>query len=176
MEPGSTFKIVVVSGALNDGVVQLNDTFDCEHGHFAYAGRILHDHEPFGILTTEGIITKSSNIGAAKIGIRLGEDRLYDYAWDYGFGQRTGIPLPGEVARHFASGQGLEQGFHRANSDGPGRGGDAAANGDGDGAIANGGWLMQPMLVSRLKDRDGNVVEQYAPQRVRQVISRATDK
>ena len=72
MEPGSTFKIVVVSGALNDGVVHLNDSFNCEHGHFAYAGRILHDHEPFGILTTEGIITKSSNIGAAKIGIKLG--------------------------------------------------------------------------------------------------------
>ena len=58
----------------------------------------MHDHEPFDILTTESIITKSSNIGAAKIGIRLGEDRLYDYAWDFGFGQRTGIPLPGEVA------------------------------------------------------------------------------
>jgi cell division protein FtsI/penicillin-binding protein 2 len=132
MEPGSTFKIVVVSGALNDGVVQLNDTFDCDHGHFAYAGRILHDHEPFDLLTTEGIITKSSNIGAAKIGIRLGEDRLYDYAWDFGFGERTGIPLPGRSWRHPASGQRLEQGFHRANSDGAGRGGDAVANGHGD--------------------------------------------
>ena len=78
MEPGSTFKIVVVSGALNEGVVHLNDQFDCEHGHFAFAGRILHDHEPFDILTTEGIITKSSNIGAAKIGIKLGEGRLYE--------------------------------------------------------------------------------------------------
>src|SRR5262249_4150790 len=97
IEPGSTFKIVVVYGALNDGVVRLTDVFDCEHGHFAYAGRVLHDHESYGPLSVEGIITKSSNIGAAKIGIRLGEKRLYDYMRDFGFGERTGILLPGEV-------------------------------------------------------------------------------
>ena len=176
MEPGSTFKIVVVSGALNDGVVQLNDTFDCDHGHFAYAGRILHDHEPFDLLTTEGIITKSSNIGAAKIGIRLGEDRLYDYAWDFGFGERTGIPLPGEVGgilhpvndwtkvsiAQIPMGQGvavtrLQMAMAMCT-------------------VANGGRLMQPMLVSRLVDRNGDVVAQYAPQMLRQVISPATDK
>ncbi|HUA39227.1 MAG TPA: penicillin-binding transpeptidase domain-containing protein [Candidatus Sulfopaludibacter sp.] len=176
MEPGSTFKIVVVSGALNEGVVQLTDTFDCDHGHFAYAGRVLHDHEPFDILTTESIITKSSNIGAAKIGIRLGEERLYDYAWDFGFGQRTGIPLPGEVAgilhpvkdwskvsiAQIPMGQGvavtrLQMAMAMC-------------------AIADGGNLMQPMLVSRLMDRNGNLVAQYAPQVIRQVINPATDK
>ena len=93
-EPGSTFKIVVVSGALNDGVVQLSDTFDCEHGHFHYAGRVLHDHDSHGVLTVEGIITHSSNIGAAKIGIKLGENRLYEYIHNFGFGTRTGLPLP----------------------------------------------------------------------------------
>src|ERR1019366_10129470 len=72
-EPGSTFKIVVVSGALNDGVVQLSDTFDCEHAHFHYAGRVLHDHEAYGVLSVQNIITKCSNIGAAKIGIKMGE-------------------------------------------------------------------------------------------------------
>jgi len=176
MEPGSTFKIVVVSGALNDGVVHLGDTFDCEEGHFAYAGRVLHDHEPFGILTTKGIITKSSNIGAAKIGIRLGENRLYDYATEYGFGERTGISLPGEVSgilypvkkwskvsiAQIPMGQGVAvtrlQMLMAMD------------------AIANGGWLMRPMLVNRLEDRGGNVVQQYTPQRVRQVISDATDK
>jgi cell division protein FtsI/penicillin-binding protein 2 len=96
-EPGSTFKIVVVSGALNDGIVRLNDVFDCEHGHFSFAGRILHDHESYGALSTEQIITKSSNIGAAKIGIRMGDNRLFDYMTAFGFGERTGIPLPGEV-------------------------------------------------------------------------------
>src|ERR1019366_2459347 len=72
-EPGSTFKTVVVSGALNDGVVRLSDTFECEHGRFHFAGRVLHDHESYGVLTVEGIVTHSSNIGAAKIGIKLGE-------------------------------------------------------------------------------------------------------
>ncbi len=176
VEPGSTFKIVVVSGALNEGAVRLNDTFDCEQGHFAFAGRVLHDHEPYGVLTTESIITKSSNIGAAKIGIRLGEDRLYDYVRDFGFGQRTGIALPGEVRglvypvknwskvsiAQIPMGQGIavtRLQMMMAMS-----------------AIANDGWLMRPMLVSRLEDHNGNVVQQYAPQRVRQVVSEATDK
>jgi cell division protein FtsI (penicillin-binding protein 3) len=176
MEPGSTFKIVVVSGALNDGVVHLNDSFDCEQGHFAYAGRILHDHEPFGILTTEGIITKSSNIGAAKIGIKLGEDRLYDYACDFGFGERTGIPLPGEVG-------GILRPVKDWSKD------SIAQIPMGHGvavtrlqmimamcAVANNGWLMRPMLVKCLEDRDGNIVQQYSPQRVRQVVSESTDK
>jgi cell division protein FtsI/penicillin-binding protein 2 len=176
MEPGSTFKIVVVSGALNDGVVHLNDPFNCEEGHFAYAGRILHDHEPFGILTTKSIITKSSNIGAAKIGIKLGEDRLYDYACDFGFGERTGIPLPGEVG-------GILHPVKDWSKD------SIAQIPMGHGvavtrlqmliamcAVANDGWLMRPMLVNRLEDHAGNVVQQYAPQRVRQVVTDATDK
>jgi cell division protein FtsI (penicillin-binding protein 3) len=174
MEPGSTFKIVTVSGALNDGVVQLNEPFDCYNGHFAYAGRVLHDAEPHGILTTEGIITKSSNIGAAQIGLRLGAERLYDYARDFGFGQRTGIPLPGEVpgilhpVRDWSKvsivqipmGQGVavtRLQMLMAIS-----------------AIANNGRLMQPMLVKRIMDRNGNIIAQYEPQMVRQVISPAT--
>ncbi len=67
-EPGSTFKVVVVSGALNDGTVSLTDMFDCEHGHWFFAGRTLHDHEGYGPLSVERIITKSSNIGPAKLG------------------------------------------------------------------------------------------------------------
>jgi cell division protein FtsI/penicillin-binding protein 2 len=176
MEPGSTFKIVVVSGALNEGAVRLTDTFDCERGHFAFAGRVLHDHEPYGVLTTLNIITKSSNIGAAKIGIRLGPDRLHDYAWDFGFGQRTGITLPGEARGllypvkdwtrvsivQIPMGHGIavtRLQMIMAMS-----------------ALANDGWLMRPLLVSRLEDQEGNVVQRYTPQRVRRVISEDSDK
>ncbi len=176
VEPGSTFKIVVVSGALNDGVVRLNDAFDCEQGHFAFAGRVLHDHEPFGLLSTKAIITKSSNIGAAKIGIKLGADRLYEYATDFGFGARSGIPLPGEVSgilhpvkdwtkvsvAQIPMGQGIAVTRLQMLM--------------AMGAIANDGWLMRPMLVSSLQNRDGSVVQKYQPQRVRQVVGDTADK
>src|SRR5208282_2319222 len=128
------------------------------------------------ILTTKGIITKSSNIGAAKIGIKLGEDKLYDYASDFGFGQRTGVLLPGEVGgilhpvkdwtkvsvAQIPMGQGVAVTRLQMLM--------AMA------ALANDGCLMRPTLVSRLEDRNGNVVQKYEPQRVRQVVSDSTDK
>ncbi len=175
-EPGSTFKIVVVSGALNDGTVRLTDVFDCEHGHFHYAGRVLHDHEAYGPLSVEQIITKSSNIGAAKVGIKMGQARLSDYIRDYGFGLRTGIPLQGEVVgivhpvknwskvsiAQLPMGQGIS--VTRLQM--------AMAMC----AIANHGVLMRPMLVDRLEDKDHTVVAKYSPQRVREVISERAAK
>jgi cell division protein FtsI/penicillin-binding protein 2 len=176
MEPGSAFKIVVVSGALNDRTVGLADQFYCEHGHFAYAGRVLHDHEAYDTLSVQDIITKSSNIGAAKIGIRMGEDRLYDYITDFGFGDRTGLPLPGEV-----------RGIVHPVSDWSRVSIAQIPMGQGVAvtrlqmimamcAVANHGWLMRPMLVERLEDQDGNVVARYSPQPVRRVISDSADR
>jgi cell division protein FtsI/penicillin-binding protein 2 len=172
-EPGSTFKIVVVSGALNDGLVRLSDTFDCEHGRFHFAGQMLHDHRSYGTLSVESIITKSSNIGAAKIGIKMGESRLYDYIRDYGFGTPTGLLLPGEIGgivhpvkkwskvsiSRIPMGQGIAVTSLQMMM--------AMC------AIANKGVLMQPMIVDRLEDRDHVVKEKYSPQRVRRVISEA---
>ena len=101
MEPGSTFKTIVISGALNEHVVSLNDTVFCENGLFHYGGITLHDaeHDHFGNLTVEQVLEKSSNIGASKIGIKLQAPRLYDYMTDFGLGAFTGIPLPDEVQR-----------------------------------------------------------------------------
>jgi cell division protein FtsI/penicillin-binding protein 2 len=175
-EPGSTFKIVVVSGALNEKVVRLSDTFDCEHGHFFFAGRNLHDHETYDTLTVEKIITKSSNIGAAKIGIKMGNAMLYDYMRDFGFGMRTAVALPGEVPgivwplkrwskvsiAQIPMGQGVAVTRLQMMM--------AMC------AIANGGLLMRPMLVDRLEDNEHNVVAKYNPQRVRQVISESVAK
>lgn len=175
-EPGSTFKIVVVSAALNEGLIRLTDTFDCEHGLWVYAGRKLRDHERYGILSAEQIITKSSNIGAAKIGLKLGEDRLYQYIRDYGFGQKTGLPLLGEVRgivhpvkawtkvsiAQIPMGQGLA--VTRLQM--------AMAMC----ALANHGRLMQPMLVDHLEDRDHSVIVQYYPPKGRQVVSETACK
>jgi cell division protein FtsI/penicillin-binding protein 2 len=176
VEPGSTFKIVVVSGALDRNAAQLSDQFDCEHGHFGFAGRVLHDHEAYGLLSVKEIIMKSSNIGAAKIGIKLGEQGLYDYAWNFGFGQRSGIPLPGEARGLLYPVKNWSKVSIAQIPMGHGVAVTRLQMLFAMGAIANGGWLMQPMLISRLQERDGSVAQSYRPARVRQVVSEAASQ
>jgi cell division protein FtsI/penicillin-binding protein 2 len=172
-EPGSTFKIVVVSGALDQGVVTLADTFDCENGHFTYAGKVLHDHESYGVLTVEKIITKSSNIGAAKIGIRLGQEELYHYIRNFGFGYRTGIPLPFEVWGEVPPVKSWSKLSIARIPMGQGVAVTPLQMVMAMSAIANKGLLMRPMLVDRLVDADGKVVVKYQPQPVRQIACTA---
>jgi cell division protein FtsI/penicillin-binding protein 2 len=175
VEPGSTFKIVVISGALNTGVAHLSDPVFCENGHFAFAGRVLHDHESLGNETVKSVITKSSNIGAAKIGIKLGEQNLYDYAWNYGFGQRTGIPLPGEARGFLYPVKNWSKVSIAQIPMGHGVAVTRLQMLYAMAAIANDGWLMRPMIVKQLQERDGSVVQRYAPERVRQVIGEKAD-
>jgi cell division protein FtsI/penicillin-binding protein 2 len=171
-EPGSTFKIVVAAGAISDQIIGLDDTFDCEQGRFLFAGRILRDaHDHYGVLSVQNIIAKSSNIGAAKIGIKMGATRLYEYIRGFGFGEKTGIPLGGEV-------RGIVHPVDRWSKLSISRipmGHEVAVTPMqmimAMSAIANQGRLMQPMLVNRLEDQQGNVAAQYHPQLVRQVIS-----
>lgn len=175
MEPGSTFKIVAVSGALNDRTITMNEIFNCEHGSFFFAGRTLHDHDKTcGLLPVERIITKSSNIGAAKIGIKMGSRRLYEYMCDYGFGTRTGIPLPFESSGIVHR---VEKWSKVSIAQIPMGHGIAVTRLQmvmAMSAIANNGRLMRPFLVNRLEDREGHVVAQYQPEQVRQVVSEAT--
>ncbi|MBI1977836.1 MAG: penicillin-binding protein 2 [Candidatus Omnitrophica bacterium] len=97
-EPGSVFKIVTATAALNEGKVSLSEIFNCEHGQWRVRPkRIIHDVHPYGNLTFPQVLIKSSNIGTVKIGMRLGEKTLYDYIRKFGFGERTGIDFPGEV-------------------------------------------------------------------------------
>ncbi len=170
-EPGSTFKAVTVAGALNEGLVTLRNQFHCENGRFYYAGRILHDHHPYGMLTVEKIITKSSNIGAAKVAMRLGAPRLHQYIEDFGFGSRTGISLPGEVAGIFHP---LKKWSKLSITRVP-MGHEVAGTPLQIvmmmSAIANGGRLMQPRVIDRLEDGKGRLVLKYPVKTVRQVIS-----
>ncbi len=170
-EPGSTFKVVSVSGALSEGAVTLEDRFDCENGAWLYAGHVLHDAHPYGTLSVEEILYHSSNIGAAKIAAeRMGAARLYEYIRRFGFGRKTGIALPGEVSgiahplsdwsklsvTRIPMGQGIAvtplQMMMAVN------------------AVANGGMLMRPLIIKSVEDADGNVVAQYRPQAVGRVI------
>jgi cell division protein FtsI/penicillin-binding protein 2 len=178
MEPGSTFKTLVISGALNEKVVKLSDQVFCENGVFNYAGIRLHDSEGhhFGNLTVQQVLQKSSNIGAAKIGMQLGADKLYTYMQEFGLGAFTGIPLPHEAsASRFI--HPLKGKYSIAQIPmGQGLAVTRLQMAMAFGAIASGGVLMHPMLVKRLEDPNGNVVQRYEPQSVRRVVTEATAK
>ena len=125
----------------------------------------------------EQIITKSSNIGAAKIGIRMGEDRLFEYIRRFGFGAATGIPLPGEMSawRYVQQSKWSKVSIAQVPM-GQGISVTRLQMIMAMAAIANQGQLMQPMIVDRLEDRQHRVMAKYAPRRIRQVISEATAK
>jgi cell division protein FtsI (penicillin-binding protein 3) len=96
-EPGSTFKLVTISAALEEKVTNPNELFDCQMGSIVYNGMRIRDAKPHGILPVWGVLAESSDVGSIKIALRLGEDRFYKYIRSYGFGQQTGIELPGET-------------------------------------------------------------------------------
>src|ERR1700728_1269573 len=96
-EPGSTFKLVTISAALEEKVTNPNEIFDCQMGSIVYNGMRLRDSKPHGLLPVWGVLAESSDVGSIKIALRLGEDRFYKYIRAYGFGQQTGIELPGET-------------------------------------------------------------------------------
>lgn len=174
IEPGSTFKAVTCAGALNYRLVSLKTEVFCENGKWAYGGLSLHDHHPYGMLSVMKIIEKSSNIGAAKLALQIGQERFYNWIRNFGFGQRTGIALPGEV-------NGI---LHPRETWRPvsitriAMGHEVAATPlqvvAATSAIANGGRLMQPQLIHDIRDESGKVLASYQPQEVRRVITEET--
>jgi cell division protein FtsI/penicillin-binding protein 2 len=174
VEPGSTFKIVTTSAVLEEKLVTSDTTVFCENGHFQYAGRILRDAHPNGVLTVHQVLMKSSNIGVAKLALQLGEAKLYEYVRRYGFGQKTGIALSGEIS-------GLVNPPHRWSKLDITRipmGQSVAVTPlqmvTAMSSIANGGKLMKPMIVSEVTDETGRRVTTFTPEIVRQVVSSET--
>jgi cell division protein FtsI/penicillin-binding protein 2 len=172
LEPGSIFKIVTLSAALNERLFSLDSSLDCENGQFFYAGYWLHDVHPYGVLTLRQITAKSSNIGFAKVGLALGEHRLYRYVRLFGFGEPTGL-LPG---------QGESPGIVRPLEEWSKLTVTRVAMGQGIAVtpiqmamamatIANGGWLMRPLLVKEIRDAQGELIARFPPTPVRRVIS-----
>ena len=96
-EPGSTFKLVTISGALEEKVTRPDEVFDCQMGSIVYNGMRIRDSKPHGLLPVSDVLAESSDVGSIKIALRLGEDRFYKYIRAFGFGQQTGIELPGET-------------------------------------------------------------------------------
>src|SRR5216684_2471596 len=95
-EPGSTFKLITLAAAFDQDITRPNEVFDCENGAIYIAGHRIRDHKPFGLLNVAGILAQSSDVGAIKIALRLGAPKFYEYIRAFGFGQPTGVDLPGE--------------------------------------------------------------------------------
>ena len=176
VEPGSTFKIVVTSAAVEEKVATPETKIYCENGAYSYAGHILHDAHPMGMLTLHQVLAHSSNIGAAKLALQLGKDRFYQYIRRYGFGETTGIPLPGEIA-------GLVNPPYRWSELDITRvpmGQSVAVTPlqlvSAMSTVANGGTLMKPIIISEIDDADGRPVVNYSPVQVRRVISIDTSR
>lgn len=174
VEPGSTFKIVTAAAALEERKATLETMIQCEGGSFSYGGKVLRDHHPYGELSVEDVLAKSSNIGAAKLAMRLGDLKLYEYIRRFGFGERTGVLLPGEIP-------GQVHPPHRWTKISITRipmGHEVAVTPiqlvTAVGAVANGGHLMMPQIVKAIVNAAGTVVQQFPPVEVRRVISEET--
>jgi cell division protein FtsI (penicillin-binding protein 3) len=175
-EPGSTFKIFLVATALENHVIRAGDSFNCENGSYNYSGRTIHDTHHYGALTVPEILKYSSNIGAAKIGSRLGPERLYAGLTGFGFGEKSDIDLPGEAGgllRQQAKWYGIDL---ATISFGQGVTATALQIASAVSAVANGGNLMKPYLVDHIAEDSGGVLKQFAPQVKRRVISQQTAK
>jgi cell division protein FtsI (penicillin-binding protein 3) len=95
-EPGSTFKTITMTGAIENGLTNPNEMIDCQEGSIVVAGRLIHDHKPFGVLSVRDVLGNSSDVGTIKLALRLGDSKFYDVIRDFGIGEPTGIELPGE--------------------------------------------------------------------------------
>jgi len=173
-EPGSTFKIVAVCGAMNEGLVGPDDLIDCSIATMQRGSRRLRlpsDHHPLGKISVSKVVQKSSNRGAAQLGIMLGSQRLYDYCRSFGFGQKTHFGIGGEsrgVLHHPKRWDGLTitrlPMGHAVSST-------AMQVHSSMGAVANGGILMKPQFIHRIFDDQGKTVVSFNPKPVRRVVS-----
>jgi cell division protein FtsI (penicillin-binding protein 3) len=173
-EPGSTMKLVVAAAALEERLMMPGSMLFGENGRMTVANTTIHDHEKLGWMTFAQMIQKSSNIGAAKTGMLLGDQRLYRYLQAFGFGQRTDIDLPGEVAGLLKSPREWGRRSLASISMGQEVGVTPLQMVSAVSAIANDGVLMKPFIVSQVRDQKGQPVKEALPQVKRRVVSPAT--
>lgn len=172
-EPGSTMKIFTVAGALDANTIQPGQLINCYGGTFTIGDRTIHDTHPDQWLTPMQVLARSSNIGAAQIGLALGADGLERVFRRFGFGERTGIPLPGEARGRFGERRWYDVEVATV-AFGQGIGVTAIQLAQGLGAIANGGRLVRPLLVRSVHDATGALVEEFVPDAGRVVIDPRT--
>jgi cell division protein FtsI (penicillin-binding protein 3) len=176
VEPGSIMKPVLLAAALEEGAVNLDTLFFCENGAMSFMGRTLHDVHPNGYLDAAGVIRESSNIGATKMALKLGPKRYSEYLKKFGFGQKSGVNIPGE-----------SPGMLRPLSQWSGLSISALAIGQelsvtplqmaaAFSALVNGGDLYRPLAAREIVDASGRVVKNFPPTKVRRVMSTETSR
>jgi cell division protein FtsI (penicillin-binding protein 3) len=173
-EPGSTMKVITAAAALEGKVMTPGTLIHGENGQFSAAGRNIHDHEKMGWMTFAQMVQKSSNIGAAKAGMALGEERLYRYLKAFGFGERTEIDLPGEATGLVREPRSWGRQSLASISFGQEIGVTPLQLLTAVAAIGNGGWLMKPYVVSEIRNGSGEVVARVGPQVRRRPVSAET--
>lgn len=173
-EPGSTFKVVTAAGALQERKVIPGETIFCENGRWKIAGRFIKDHEKEGLLTFADVMGHSSNIGTAKVGLRLGAQGLYRYARAFGFGVPSGCGLPGDGAGILRQTQQWSGASLETISFGQEVGVTAIQMVNAYSAVANGGWLLEPRLFRGAMDEKGRYRQWANRQVIRQVLSSDT--
>ena len=175
-EPGSTFKVILATAALEAGVVRPEDKFFCENGAYRVGNSTIHDHEKYGTMSLREILKVSSNIGIYKVAQKLGKERFGEVIHQMGFGQKTGIDYPGETSGFVRAAE-KWQPIEFAN----------AAFGQGVrvtpiqltsafATIANGGTGIRPYLVSRITDAEGNTLMETKPKTVPGILKEQTTR
>jgi len=173
-EPGSTFKAFLAAAALEEQVVRPEERVNCENGHYAVGNRTIRDAHPHGVLTFAEVIAQSSNIGCAKIAERLGNERYGKMVRGLGFGQPTGIDLPGEAGGLLRPVEKWGRIHLVTTAFGQGIAVTPLQMARAFAAIANGGDLLRPYIVKRITNEDGTVRYAATPHLERRVMSRRT--
>ncbi|MFH1847818.1 MAG: penicillin-binding transpeptidase domain-containing protein [Candidatus Omnitrophota bacterium] len=175
-EPGSVFKIILASCVLEKGVVSPDDKFFCENGKYWVGGRCLHDHKPHGTLTFRQVIEKSSNIGTVKAAKLLKEKDFFDFIKKFGFGEKTGVDMPGEVEGILSSPSKWSKTSMTAIPIGHEVAVTAVQLASAVSAAANGGTLYRPWIIKEIRDNAGVSIRGFEAKAVREVISEGTSK
>ncbi len=173
-EPGSTYKIVTMAAALGDGVKKMDDIIFCENGKYLLYGHEINDMQKMGWQSVKNVFVNSSNIGAAKIAREIGKNRLFVASRDFGFGNKTGIELPGEVSGMLKKPAEWSAFSIAAISYGHEVAATPLQIAMAYSAIANGGKLIKPAIVKEIRSKNEDELFNFRPQVVRTVLDSQT--
>ncbi len=173
-EPGSIIKPIIFAAALNEGLVNPTEVIDCEWGRWMHRRRSLEDYHPYDKLSAADVLKKSSNIGTAKIALRMSEQKMYDYLQSFGFGTPTGIDLPGEERGILHAPRRWDSLTHSRMAIGHAVTVTCLQMAVAINVIANDGYRVEPFLVKEARTKSGELLFLRQPDEGVEVISPVT--